>query len=153
MGVVIHGNVPQRKLKDKQAQVDVLRCFKDYINHHPLEIDYQWVPSHQDEEKSCTSLTLREKVNVTVDELAKLGLISGMTDGDMINSEYPFEQIRVSTGGHKVTGSLKKASNSHWSHSTARELYHSKRIINMCHFDLTWWNGMKMAMKLFPKNV
>jgi len=149
-GVVKHGNAPGRKLKEKQAQSDILRCFKQQVEFNPFDSEFHWVASHQDKNKSWCQLTLREKINVIVDRLAGLGLIAGITDGEFISSEFPFEQIRVSTDGHKVTSSLKKALNTFWSYRTAREFFHAKKIVNKYEFHMIWWDGVETAMKSFP---
>ena len=51
-GVVKHGNAPGQKLKEKQAQSDILRRFKQQVSFNPFESDFQWVASHQDNHKS-----------------------------------------------------------------------------------------------------
>jgi hypothetical protein len=151
MGVVKHGNSPAKQLKEKQAQADILRCFKRQVAHNPFDIDYQWVPSHQDDNKAWEELTLREQMNVTVDKLAKVGLIAGVTDDDYISSDFPFEQLRVSIDGKKVTGSLRSAFNQHWSHRTAREFFHERGIVSKYEFHLIWWDGVEKAMFGFPQ--
>ena len=35
-GVVLHGNEPSQSLKEKQAQVDVLRVLKQYVSENPF---------------------------------------------------------------------------------------------------------------------
>ena len=45
-----------------------------------------------------------------VDRLAKLALITGIMDQEDINSDFPFEQLRLYVGGKKITGSIKQLS-------------------------------------------
>ena len=77
------------------------------MEFNSFDSKFHRVASHQDKNKSWGQITLREKINVIVDRLTGLGLIAGITDGEFISSEFPSEQIRVSTDGHKVTSSLK----------------------------------------------
>ena len=49
-GVVLHGNSAGRSLKEKQAQADVLRIFKQAILGQPFDVVMTWVPSHQDDQ-------------------------------------------------------------------------------------------------------
>ena len=108
-GVVLHGNSPQRALKEKQAQVDVLRVFKLTINEQQSAVKTEWVPSHQDDEKSWNQCTLKEEINIKVDKLAKASLIADIAENEYVDSGFPREHITVSIDGCKVTGSLKKA--------------------------------------------
>jgi len=150
-GVVKHGNKPRRKLKEKQAQSDILRCFKHQVDHNPFHSEFHWVASHQDKHKTWDQLTLREQINVIVDRLAGLGLIAAIANDEYISSDFPFEQIRVTTDGKKVTGSLKKAFNRVWSYKTAKVFFHEKHIVNKYDFDLIWWDGVEAEMSAFPQ--
>jgi predicted RNA-binding Zn-ribbon protein involved in translation (DUF1610 family) len=150
-GVVKHGNKPRRKLKEKQAQSDILRCFKHQVDHNPFHSEFHWVASHQDKHKTWDQLTLREQINVIVDRLAGLGLIAEIANDEYISSNFPFEQIRVTTDGKKVTGSLKKAFNRAWSYKTAKVFFHEKHIVNKYDFDLIWWEGVEAEMSAFPQ--
>ena len=119
-----HGNSAKRHLKEKWSQDD-LRSLKHLIVSNHFETDYQWVPSHQDDHKKHASLTLREQLNIIVDELAKLALASGIADQTFIDRDPPFEQVRITIRGQKVAGSLRTAINKHWSVTVAREFFHA----------------------------
>ena len=92
-----------------------------------------------------------ERINITVDKLAKLGLIEGITEGDSAENYYPFEQIRVSIKNEKVTGKLKSAFNQHWSHKTARQFYHEKKNIHRDDFELVYGDDVEQALHSFPQ--
>ena len=113
IGVVRHGNSASKKLKAKQSQADVLRSLKQLITSQVFDTIYEWVASHQDDKKKWKDLTLRERMNVIVDKLAKLALITGIVDQEFINSDFPFEQLRLRVGGKKITGSIKTAVSNH----------------------------------------
>ena len=111
--VVLHGNSAGRALKEKQAQANVLRIFKQLVLTQPFNVIMTWVPSHQDDEKSWSSCTLKERINIKVDKLAKLAIVSGVAEQRFIHSVFPDELIRVTMGRIKVTGSLKKSFKRH----------------------------------------
>ena len=150
-GVVKHGNSATRQLKENQAQADILRCFKQLVSSNNFVTDYQWVASHQDDERSWVDLSLKKRMNVLVDELAKLALGAGVVDGKYIDRDFPFEQVRISIKGKKVSGSLRKATNDHWSYITAKHFFHTRRIVNRHDFDIVYWDGVERAMHGFPK--
>ena len=129
-GVVNHGNTPTRPLKVKQAQADLLRCLKHQVQMNPFRSLFHWVPSHQDDKKKWHQLTLREKINVLVDRLAKLVLLTAIAENEFMDSEFPFEQIRVKIDGKKVTGSPRTAMMAYWSKRIARSFFHDKHIID-----------------------
>ena len=150
-GVVLHGNSAARALKEKQPQADVLRVFKQLILGQPFNVVMTWVPSHQDDQKSWGSCTLKERMNIKVDRLAKLALISGVAEQRFIHSVFPDELIRVTTGGIKVTGSLKKSFERHWGYKEGQALFHHASIVNSADFHLIWWDGVERAMSAYPK--
>jgi hypothetical protein len=150
-GVVLHGNSPQRALKEKQAQADVLRVFKRVINEQQFAVKMEWVPSHQDDEKSWDQCTLKEKINIKVDRLAKTSLVAAIADNVYIDSGFPGEHITVSTDGRKVTGSLKKAFERYWGAKQACKLYHDESILTGYDFNLIWWDGIGAVMHRYPK--
>ena len=138
MGVVKHGNTASKALQEKQAQADVLRVFKLIMLELPLEVMYRWVASHQDDKRKWADLTLVERINVIVDRLAKRALIAGVVTQEFINSLFPFEQVRVTLDGRKVTGSPRRAFDRYWGERTARDFYHSKHLVNRHEFHLVW---------------
>ena len=106
----------------------------------------EWVPSHQDDEKSWDQCTLKEKINIKVDRLAKTSLVAAIADNVYIDSGFPGEHITVSTDGRKVTGSLKKAFERYWGAKQARKLYHDESILTGYDFNLIWWDGIGAVM-------
>ena len=90
-GVVLHGNSPRRALKEKQTQADVLRVFKRLITEQRATIKMEWVPSHQDDKKSWNQCTLKEKINIQVDKLAKASPIAVVAENIYVDSGFPGE--------------------------------------------------------------
>ena len=154
-GVVSHGNTASKALRDKQPQADALRCFKRYVvdnvTLHRLEVVYRWVASHQDDHKRRSELTLVEKINVVVDRLAKLALLAGVEDEQYIDSDFPFEPLRLVIDGKKATGSAYSAISEDVGRRQARAWYHAKKIIHRSFFNLVWWQGVGRAMKSYPQ--
>ena len=145
-GVVLHGKSPQRPLKEKQVKADVLRVFKRVINEHQFVVKMEWVPSHQDDTKSWAQCTLKERINIKVDKLAKTSLIAAIADKEYIDSGFPGEYITVSADGRKVTGSLKTVIERHWGAKQAQQLYNEELILANSDFNLIWWDGVGAVM-------
>ena len=152
IGVVGHGNNPNEPLPEKQTQADTLRCLKQYIRENFFEVVYEWVAAHQDDDKSWDDLTLKEQLNVIVDSLAKRSLVSAVLNDDFISSLFPFEQVRVHLGGRKLTSSPKQAVDDFWGHRCAKQLYHTRGIIDRLNFRLVWWDGVDTVNKKVPKS-
>jgi len=140
-GVVFHGNAPGRVLKEKQAQSDVLRVMKGIISSQRFQTIFLWVPSHADDHKSWSQCTLKERINIKVDELAKLAIDAGIASGQYIDSVFPFELVWVMISSHKTTGSLRTAITNHWGEMEARRFYDKQDIVAAEDFDLIWWDG------------
>ena len=104
---------------------------------------------HQDDHKKWAASTLRERLNVIIDELAKLALTVAVFDQLFIDRELPFEHISIR--GQKVAGSLRKAINNHWSSTAACEFFHSRHIVNQHHFNIVYWDGIDAARSNFSK--
>ena len=62
----------------------------------PFPTDYTWVASHQDDNKKWKHLSLRERMKVIVDRLAKRALINGIQRQEYISNDFPFEQVQIS---------------------------------------------------------
>ena len=150
-GVVLHGNRPRASLPEKQAQADVLRCLKQYVTENLFDVQFEWVKSHQDDHTPFEQLCIEAQLNVRVDRLAKRALKMAIADGDFISNHFPFEQIRITVGGKKLTALPKATVYKRWAYITAKELYHDRRIIHSKDFDSVWWTGVETVNKRFPK--
>ena len=111
----------------------------------------EWVPSHQDNKKPWAKCTLKERINIKVARLAKTSLIAAIAGNEYIDSGFPGEHITASSGGRKVTGSLKKAFERSWGAKQARALYHEESILADHDFNLIWWDGIGAVMHRYPK--
>ena len=93
VGVVSHGDTPRRGLKEKQAQMDVLRCLKQIIMENSFITTYLWVAKHQDDIKNWEDLTLNIHLKVTVDCLARRAHISSVVEQEFISSKFLLEHL------------------------------------------------------------
>jgi hypothetical protein len=73
-GVVSHGNTPHRSLPSNQPQADVLCMFKHLVLIQPFPVKLKYVQSHADKTKKWQDCTLKERINIKVDRLAKKAL-------------------------------------------------------------------------------
>ena len=150
-GVVGHVNSASTGLKSKQPQADTLRTLKQLILTAKYNTTYVWVPAHQDDTKRQEELTLRERMNVVVDSLAKQALRASVSGNDFITNDFPLETVRILVGGTKVTGDALQKISEHWGKGVARELFHNRNIIDWTHFDKAWWGGPRSVMKELPR--
>ena len=150
-GVVGHGNSASTGLRSKQAQADTLRTLKQLILTANYDTDYVWVPAHQDDTKRRKDLTLRERMNVRVDSLAKQALLASIVSRTFINNNFPLESIRISIGDTKITDDVPRRIEDHWGRKVAKELYNKKHIIDKSCFEDAWWEGARIVMKDFPR--
>jgi hypothetical protein len=86
-----------------------------------------------------------------VDSLAKKSPKAAHCTGECIESAFPNEQIWISMGGKKVTGSLRTKLEEFWGQSTTKQFLHKKGIVSSAHFDSVWWLGYEQAISKHPK--
>ena len=128
-GVIYHGDYPTQSLKEKQAQVDILRIFKDIVSSHPFPIFYQWVKSHHDDKNDWEELTLVEQLNVLINWLAKEVLISAVEKNRFINNTFSGEKMKIYTDQGKITGLIRKAITHHWGRCMSHNILTEKDTI------------------------
>jgi hypothetical protein len=88
-GVVLHGNSFYRPLSASQKQADVLRVMKRLISQQMISINFLYVQSHTDDTKKLSECTIKELMNIKVDELAKLALHHAHLSDEFFNGIYP----------------------------------------------------------------
>jgi hypothetical protein len=86
-----------------------------------------------------------------VESLAKKALMAAHSIGKCIKRAFPNEQILVSMGGGKVTGSLRSELEGFWGRSTAKRFFHEKGTVSSAHFDSVWWLGYTRAISKYWK--
>jgi hypothetical protein len=152
-GVVLHGNSFYRPLSAFQKQADVLRVIKRLISQQTFSINFLYVQSHTDDTKKLSKCTIKELMNIKVDELAKLALHHAHLSDEFFSGIYPHDNFIISTGGIKTTGPVRPALKSHWVCTEAQRFFHFKHIVHNHNFNLIWWDGIRRAMTSYQKNV
>jgi hypothetical protein len=74
-GVVKHGNTPFRPLLSTQLNADVLRIMKRMILDHQFCLKFLYVTSHSNDTKKLKECSLKERINIKVDHIAKKALL------------------------------------------------------------------------------
>jgi hypothetical protein len=150
-GVVSHGNNPLLPLPTNQSQADILPVFKNLVSIQPFCIQYKYVQSHANDTKRWQNYTLKECINIKVDRLAKKTLKAAHSTGKFVGSSFSNEQLWITMGGKKVTGSLRNELEDFWGHSTTKKNFHEKGIVPSAHFNFVWWLGYEWVISGYPK--
>jgi hypothetical protein len=69
---------------------------------------------------------LKERINIKVDSLAKKALKSAHYTGEFIEGTFPNEQIWITMGEKKATGSLCLELEEYWGRSSAKNIFMQK---------------------------
>jgi hypothetical protein len=109
------------------------------------------VQSHAGDTKRLQDCSLKEKINIKVDSLAKKALMAAHSTGKCIKSAFPNEQIWISMGEEKVMGLLRSKLEEFWGQSIAKKYFHKKGTVSSAHFDSVWWLGYYRAIVKYPK--
>ncbi len=125
-GVVSHGNAPFRALPTNQSQADVLGTFKRLISIQKFQVKFKYVQSHADNTKRWKDCTLKERIDIKVDGLAKKALKSAHYTREFIEGTFPNEQIWITMGEKKATGPLRLELEEYWGRSSARKFFTKK---------------------------
>jgi hypothetical protein len=94
--------------------VDLLCTFKNLVSSQTFHVQYKYVASHADNKKKWRDCSLKERININVDRLAKKALKAGHCMGQHIKSSFPNEQIWITLGGKKAIGSLRAELEEFW---------------------------------------
>jgi hypothetical protein len=105
-GVLNHGSQAEKELKEKQAQFDVLHVMKTLIAESPVKSAFQWTEGHSVEKKGLRHCTHPEIMNDLVDRLTDVAHHRSIQLQNFIESDFPFEKLRLKHNGKKVTGNL-----------------------------------------------
>jgi hypothetical protein len=109
------------------------------------------VQSHADDSKKWKDCSLKERINIKVDSLAKKALRAAHSTGEFITSTFPHEQVCIEMGGNKIMGSPRAELEDYWGKREANRFFNEKNIVPAAHFDLIWWIGYERAMAKYPK--
>ncbi len=70
---------------------------------------------------------MKEHINIKVDSLAKKALKSAHYTGEFIEGTFPNEQIWITMGEKKATGSFRLELEEYWGRSSAKIFFHAKK--------------------------
>jgi hypothetical protein len=150
-GVVSHSNAPLQSLPTNQPQADALCVFKHLVSKQPFPVKLRYVQSHADKTKKWQDCTLKERISIKLDSLAKKALKVAHCTSQFIGGIFPYEQIWVTMGGMKVTGPLDLEVEEFWGRTTAKRFFNEKGIVLSAYFDTVWWMGYDRAILGYPK--
>ena len=120
-GVVIHCNKPRESCPDKQVWPDVFVVIEKLLRELPFEVSYHHVMGHLDTMLRWDQITEIQKLNVICDSMAKKALIHAVQTQVFIDRGFPFEDISLICGGHKVSGSPSQGVQRWWGYNIARK--------------------------------
>jgi hypothetical protein len=78
--------------------------FKNLVAMQKLPVKYKYVQSHADDSKKWKDCSLKERINIKVNSLAKKTLRAAHGTGEFITSTFPHEQVWIEMGGNKNYG-------------------------------------------------
>ena len=86
-----------------------------------------------------------------MDSVAKTALLDAVIEDNFISGYFPHENVVVTVDGDKVSGSNMTAIGNAWGYKVARELFHSKKIVDKKYFGTIYWDGVEKSMDSFPR--
>jgi hypothetical protein len=87
-------------------------------------VKYKYIQSHADDSKKWQGCTLKERINIKVDALAKKSLKADHSTDEFIESIFPNEEIWIEMGGKKITRSPRAELKEFWGQSTENKFFH-----------------------------
>ncbi len=97
-----------------QKQSDVLRIMKKLISCQPFVINFFFTFNHTHDIKDWSECTIKECMNIKVDDLAKGALIHTYATHEFFDGIYPLDDFVITMGGRKITGPMRPALEAHW---------------------------------------
>ena len=147
MGVVKHGDAPNKTLSEKQVQADILGHLKYILCILPARVKFDHVRGHIDRVLSVRQRNFQQNLQVKMDKKATAILTKVVAeDAGYITTSFPFERVLMICGNQRVTASATDAIYEWMSRQTAKALYDKKGIVPAEYFDLIYWKGMGNVM-------
>ena len=121
IGVVKHGNIPNKTLSEKQVQADILGHMKYLLQILPAQISSKHVRSHMDKVLKPEDMTYQQLIQVEMDEKATMDLAKVVSaDEGYITTSFPFERLIMTCGQQRITSSATDAIYEWMSRQTAK---------------------------------
>jgi predicted RNA-binding Zn-ribbon protein involved in translation (DUF1610 family) len=90
-------------------------------------------------------------MNDLVDKLADFAFHRAIRLQNFIDSDFPFEKLRLKHKGKKITGNLCREIDNLTGERTAKKYFAKTGRISRENFHAVWWDGMEHLMKSYPK--
>ena len=101
MGVISHGNDPEKNLPQDKVHVDLICLIRILFRELSVSVDFIYVPGHQDNDIPRYLLTQEQKLDVDMDTLAKKILRRAIRNNHYIDSAFPCEPLQLSLQGKR----------------------------------------------------
>ena len=129
----------------------MLHVIKGLIVDSPVSSDFRWVEGHSVKKKGRKNCTVPEIMNDVVDTMSDVELHRALREEDFVNTDFPFEKLKVRSNREKMTGNLRRALDNLQGERTAKKRFDSKDILKSDNFSCIWWDEMEDLMKGYPK--
>jgi hypothetical protein len=95
LGIVWHSNKPRQPLSTTQPQADVFKILEQYIASQPFALKFLYVALHADNTKSWKDCSLKERINIKVNLLAKKSLMCTHAEDKYFNGHFCLEDFQM----------------------------------------------------------
>jgi hypothetical protein len=85
-----------------------------------LNLNFRDVASCVNNTKAWKDCSLKERINIKVDNLAKKALLLAHASGNCFGGCFPMEQFCIYSSKNKVTGPPKTALDEHWGRAKSK---------------------------------
>lgn len=110
MGALNKAKEHRKRVKSSLRQGDLIRALRSMKQGLFLQLQYQYVKSHQDDVTTWDNLPLDQRLNVLCDTLAKQAMGRGLSMNAVGRRleplSLPFEQASITVGGNKLTSDV-----------------------------------------------
>ena len=151
------GSTKQSKMKPKQSQDDLVRFYKELLRGMSIDVTYHHTKGHMDNILRKDQLSLEESLNVKADELADEALKMAVRENTEMNTDLPYEQIKVINNitGQKAAGLIADNLSKWCGRRMCRNLFVNRKHIGSkipwAQYENIYWAGMEHVMKKFPQ--
>lgn len=145
-------NLPPTSIPARFRHADILKIILIHCKNESLDMKYEHVVAHQDDEEEFEYLSRPSQLNCMMDLKAKQAILDWEAAGrPSIQRKLPREALVIRVGKEKVTsnsGDLVRF----WAHrSIARSLFLKRGIFYSREFDLIDWEAVGTALGVVPR--
>ena len=167
MGALGKARAHGRRVKSSLRQGDLVRAIRSMKQGLFLQLRYQYVKSHQDDNTRWEHLPLDQKLNVMCDTLAKQAVGRGLSIEAVRRRvsplSLPWEHAAIMVGGEKLTSDVSEPIRFYLGHLEARRFYTQPKDIREngvnrgglgwmeSRFDMVDWRSLHDALSKRPE--